>query len=138
MSETRAIVAELDGEYALVRTEEGGCGRCHESGGCGGANISQMLCSNRERRWRVLNPRGAVVGEQVSIRVADGAVRSGATLLYGIPLLAFVAGAIAGGAWLSEPGAIGGAIAGMGIAWVWVARRVRQRHGDPQFQPHII
>ncbi|HNO58842.1 MAG TPA: SoxR reducing system RseC family protein [Accumulibacter sp.] len=137
MSETRAVVTALDGEYALVRTDSGGCGRCHEAGGCGGANISQILCGN-ERVWRVLNTRGARVGEQVSVRVADGAVRASATLLYVVPLTLFLAGALIGASFFAETGAIAGAVAGIAIAWYRVARQIRQRHDDPRFQPHIV
>lgn len=137
MSETRAVVTALDGEYALVRTDSGGCGRCHEAGGCGGANISQILCGN-ERVWRVLNTRGARVGEHVSVRVADGAVRASATLLYVVPLTLFLAGALIGASFFAETGAIAGAVAGIAIAWYRVARQIRQRHDDPRFQPHIV
>lgn len=137
MSETRAVVTALDGEYALVRTDAGGCGRCHEAGGCGGANISQMLCSN-ERVWRVLNARGAVVGEQVSVRVSTGAVSSGATLLYVLPLLFFLAGAVIGAGLFAETGAIAGALIGIACAWYGVARQLRRRRDDPRFQPHIV
>lgn len=137
MSETRATVIGVDGDYALVQTEGGGCGRCHEAGGCGGANISQMFCG-QERSWRVLNPRGAVVGEKVSVAVADGALRSGATLIYVVPLLFLILGAALGSFILAEAGSVAGAVAGLVGAWLWVARRIRQRHCDPQFQPHIL
>lgn len=137
MSETRATVIGVDGDYALVRTESGGCGRCHEAGGCGGANIGQMFCG-QERAWRVLNPRGAAVGEMVSVAVADGAVRSGATLIYIVPLLFLIAGAVLGSFVLAEAGSVAGAVGGLVGAWLWVSRRIRQRHCDPQFQPHIL
>lgn len=137
MSETQATVTAVDGDYAYVRTDGGGCGRCHEKGGCGGANISQMLCS-KERSWRVLNPRGAVVGERVRVVVADGALRAGATLLYVVPLACFIGGAMLGALSFGEAGAIGGGLLGLLVAWRHVSRRLRQRHCDPQFQPHIL
>lgn len=138
MSETKAIVTALDGDYALVRTDDGGCGRCHEKGGCGGANISQMFCGSKERTWRVLNRRRAAVGETVSVRVADGALSAGATLLYLLPLLMLIAGAVIGSHFFAEAGGIGGGLAGLAGAWFWVARRLRARQDDPRFQPHIV
>lgn len=138
MSETKAIVAALDGEYALVRTGDGGCGRCHEKGGCGSANISQMFCGDKDRTWRVLNRRGAVVGETVTVRVAEGALSAGVTLLYLLPLLLLVAGAIIGAHVAGEAGGIGGGLAGLAAAWLWVARRLKARQGDPRFQPYIV
>jgi len=137
MNETRAVVIAIDGDYALVRTDSGGCGRCHESGGCGGANISQMFCGS-ERSWRVLNPRRAKVGETVTVAVAAGAVRSGVSLLYGLPLLGLIGGAMFGAALEPVWGGIAGAAAGLLAAWGGVARVLRRRHCDPRFQPHIL
>lgn len=137
MSETRGIVTAIDGDYALVRTEDTGCGRCHESGGCGGVRVSQMLCTS-PREWRVLNPRGARVGEEVRIAVAAGAVGAGATLLYVQPLLALIAGAIGGSLLFGEAGALAGAALGLLGAWRWVSWRQKQRYCDPHFHPHIV
>lgn len=137
INETQAVVTALDGNYALVRTEAGGCGRCHEAGGCGGANISQMLCNN-ERTWRVLNPHGAKVGELVRVAVADGALSSGAMLIYVLPLSCFIGGALFGVSLFAETGAIVGAGAGLALAWLVVSRRARQRRCDPRFHPHIL
>ena len=39
MNETKGTITALDGDYALVRIADAGCGRCHEPGGCGGVNI---------------------------------------------------------------------------------------------------
>jgi len=137
MSETRGVVTALDGDHAIVRTEETGCGRCHESGGCGGVRVSQMLCAT-PRVWRVLNPRGAAVGDEVRIAVADGAVGASAMLIYVQPLLLLFAAAAAG-FWLGgDPGGVAGAAVGLIGGWRWVAWRQRQRHCDPRFHPHIV
>lgn len=137
MNETSATVIAVDGDYAIVRTENGGCGRCHESGGCGGANISQMFCGN-ERNWRVLNPRRAKIGETVTVAVAEGAVRSGASLLYGMPLFGLIAGAVFGATLEPAWGGIAGGALGLAAAWIGVVRTLRRRHCDPRFQPHIV
>lgn len=138
MSETRGIVTAIDGDYAMVETtEEKGCGRCNESGGCGGVRVSQMLCST-PRRWRVLNPRGAVVGEAVRIAVADGAIGASVLLIYVQPLLLLLVGAAAGSAAVGEVGAIAGAVAGLVAGWRWVAWQQKRRQADPRFHPHIV
>ncbi len=137
MTQAKGTVTALDGDYALVRTEDGGCGRCHEEGGCQGANIGRMFCGT-EKSWRVLNPRGAKVGEQVSVAVADGAVNAGATLIYVWPLLFFVGGAMLGSVLSGEPGAIAGGAAGLALAWYFVRRAVQRRRQDARFQPYIV
>lgn len=137
MSETRGIVTALDGDYAVVKTEDTGCGRCHETGGCGGVRVSQMLCTS-PREWRVLNPRHASVGEEVRIAVSDGAVGASATLIYVQPLLLLLGCAVVGSLLAGEPGAIAGGVAGLLGAWRWVAWRQKQRHCDPRFHPHIV
>lgn len=137
MSEAKGVVTAIDGDYAIVETEEGGCGRCHESGGCGGVRVSQMLCAT-PRVWRVLNPRGAAIGEEVRIAVAEGAVGASAALIYVQPLLLLLACSLVG-SWLAdERGAIAGAGLGLLLAWRWIAWRQRRRHCDPRFHPHIV
>lgn len=138
MSEARGVVSAIDGEYAIVRTDEaGGCGRCHEQGGCGGANVGRMFC-RPPSSWRVLNSRGAIVGEHVRVVVADGAVGASAALVYMLPLALLIAGAALGTALVSEGGGILGGTLGLVAAWRWAARRQKRRDCDPRFQPHIV
>lgn len=137
MTETTGTVSAIEGDYAIVKTGEGGCGRCHEKGGCGGANIGQMFCA-APKTWRVLNPRGAAVGEQVRIAVGDGAVSSAAMLIYLLPLLLLVGGALLGTVLAAELGGIAGAVSGLVLAWRWVVYRQKQRYCDPNFHPHIL
>lgn len=137
MSETSAIVTAIDGDHAVVRTEEERCGRCHEQGGCGGANIGRMLCA-APKQWRVLNPRGAAVGERVRIAIADGAIRSSALLIYILPLGLLIAGAVLGSFLGDEPGAIAGSLLGLLVAWRVIVYRQAKRACDPRFHPHIL
>ncbi|MCP5269080.1 MAG: SoxR reducing system RseC family protein [Zoogloeaceae bacterium] len=137
MSETKATVSALDGEYALVRTGDGGCGRCNEPGGCGGVNVTQMFCS-QPREWRVLNPRGAKVGEEVRVAIADGALTATALTLYVLPLALLFVGAILGAVLFSELGGILGALSGLILAWRWVVHQQKKRHCDSRFHPHIV
>lgn len=137
MSEAKGIVTAIDGEYAIVRTDEGGCGRCHEKGGCGGVSVGRMFCSTPQT-WRVLNPRKAGVGERVSIAVDEGAVSASALLIYVLPLLLLIGGAVLGAALFADSGGIFGGIAGLLIAWRWVAHYQKRRHCDSRFHPHIV
>ena len=129
-------VASLDGEYALIRMEESGCGRCREVGGCGGNNLAKLLCST-PRTFRVPNPERRSVGERVRVRVGEGSVRRSALAAYAFPWLALLLGALAGSAAAGEAGAIGGAIVGLLVGWLGLRRAQRRDAADPRCQPSI-
>lgn len=129
-------IAAVDGDDALVRMDEGGCGRCREPGGCGGNNVASLLCAT-PRTFRVPNPDGRAVGERVRVRVLAGSVSRSALYAYAFPLLALLVGALAGSALAGEAGAIGGAIAGLLVGWLGLRRAQRRHTGDCRFQPSI-
>jgi sigma-E factor negative regulatory protein RseC len=136
MNETQATVVATEGGYARVRPETGGCGRCHEQGGCGGQNLAQMFCST-PREFRVLNPRGAVVGERVTVVVGSGALQRGATRGYVVPLLGLMVGAVAGDTLGGEPTAIAGALAGLALGWYLGPWRRNRQLAIDDGEPHI-
>jgi len=136
MTDAPGNITALDGEYAIVRMDETGCGRCHEEGGCGGNNLGKMLCS-APRTFRVLNPKRANVGDRVVISIAEGAVRHSAILVYGLPLLALFLGAFGGFALAGEVGAILGATSGLILAWLGLRYAHRSASSDQRFQPYI-
>jgi len=136
MIDAPGTVTALDGEYAVVRMDETGCGRCHEPGGCGGQNIGKMFCS-APRVFRVLNPKKATIGARVMIAIAEGAVRRSAAFAYGLPLLALFSGVFIGSTIAGEPGAIVGAISGLVLAWMGLHFVNRLHSPDQRFQPYI-
>jgi sigma-E factor negative regulatory protein RseC len=133
----RAIVRALEGDQALVETEEGGCGRCHEQGGCGGQNLSRAFCSG-PRRHRVENRVGAAVGERVTVAIQPGSVRRSANLAYVLPLASVLCGALAGMVIGGEPWAIAGALGGLALAVGYVRHRTGIASGFSAGNPHII
>lgn len=136
MIDAQGTITAVDGDYAIVRMDETGCGRCHEDGGCGGNNLGQMFCST-PRTFRVLNPGKASVGDSVRVAIADGAVRHSAVYAYGFPLLALFAGAIGGTVVAGEPGAIVGAFGSLLGAWFLLRRGQLRSKPDQRFQPYI-
>lgn len=133
----RATVTAVVGEEAMVQVKQGGCGRCHEKGGCGGQQLTQMFCG-APKMYRVDNPLGAVVGDEVEIAIAPGSVRKTANLAYGLPLLACIAAAVAGTALAGDPGGIAGAVGGLSLAWWWVRRRAQSALGKSSARPYIL
>ena len=132
-----AIVRSLDGGDALVEVEQGGCGRCHEKGGCGGQQLTQMFCSG-PRTYRVANQLGAAAGERVTIAVAAGSVRRTANLAYGLPLTTTIAGALLGTWQAGDLGGIAGAAGGLALAFAGVRFLAGRGAGNPVSRPHIV
>lgn len=136
-STVRATVIEISGPQARVGVAHGGCGRCHEEGGCGGQQLTQMFCGTPKTFW-VANSVGAEVGEQVEVTIAPGAVRKTANLAYGLPLLATLAGAVAGARLGGDLMAMAGALGGLVAAAIFVRRHSYRAIGNPADQPHIV
>ncbi|MCK6383570.1 MAG: SoxR reducing system RseC family protein [Rhodocyclaceae bacterium] len=94
--EQEAIVAGIEGEYAYVQLDVGGgCGRCHETGGCQSGILGQLFGS-QPRRFRISNRIGAKPGDRVLVRVADGVPLRVAMLTYLLPALFLLFGAATG------------------------------------------
>lgn len=137
MSTIRAIVRAVDGDQALVEVESGGCGRCHEEGGCGGQNLTQMFCSG-PKTYRVENSAGAEVGDHVTVAVTAGSVRRTANFAYGLPLLATIAGATLGMALAGDVGAMAGAACCLALSFFYIGFRSRGNSGNISERPHIV
>ncbi len=133
----RGVVRALDGNDALVEVEQGGCGRCHEEGGCGGQQLTQMFCSG-PKSYHAENTIGAGIGDRVVVAIAPGSVRRTANLAYGIPLLGAIGGALAGMAFEGDAGAMLGALAGLVIAFAHIRRRTKRGTGTAEARPHIV
>lgn len=136
MTDAKGTISAVDGDTAVVVMDETGCGRCHEEGGCGGHNLGKMLCSS-PRSFRVSNPGGAAVGDRVTIVVAAGAVRRSALLVYVVPLLTLLLGALGGSALAGEIGAIVGAVGGLLGAWLVLRCTQARCVSGRDFRPYI-
>lgn len=122
---------------ALVEVEQGGCGRCHEEGGCGGQQLTQMFCSS-PKTYRVKNSVGAAIGDRVRVGIAPGSVRKTANLAYILPLTVAFAGAALGTILSGDAGGILGAIFGLVAAFAYIRFRMRSEVGSPAERPYII
>lgn len=120
MMDQEAIVARVEGNHAYVEVggAGAGCGRCHEAGGCQSSILGRLFRS-KPRLFRIANPAGAVPGELVIVRVCEGAALRAALLVYALPVLFLLLGAVAGtvmaGAGNDDAAAAWGALAGFAI-----------------------
>lgn len=136
-SEVRAVIRALEGDVALVEVQGGGCGRCHEEGGCGGHHLTQALCS-APKTYRVANPAGLKVGDEVTLGIASRAVWIGASFAYALPVLVLLAGAMIGAFIHDNGGAILGGVIGLFTAWLILRWKVRHGLENSDFQPQIV
>jgi sigma-E factor negative regulatory protein RseC len=136
-STIKAVVRALHGSEAEVEIEAGGCGRCHEKGGCGGQQLTQMFCSS-PRTYRVDNAFGAIIGDRVTVAIAAGSVRRTANLAYGVPLASGIVGALLGTPLGGDLGAIVGAAVGLVLALFYVRSRSQESAGNFKERPYII
>lgn len=133
----RGVVRALDGSDALVTVEQGGCGRCHEEGGCGGHQLTQMFCSG-PKSYKAQNAVGAAIGDHVLVATAPGSIRQTANIAYVVPLLGAIGGALAGNMFRGDAGAVIGAIAGLFIAFGYVRYVAQKASGTAAVRPYII
>ena len=102
MIRTRAVVIRLEGRDALVESAQGGgCGNCDSENGCGSGKLAQFFCSE-PRRFRVRNDANAQVGTLVEVTLADGVLLRSALLMYILPLVLLVLGAVLGMQWAHD------------------------------------
>lgn len=136
-STIRAVVRAVNGDQAVVEVEHGGCGRCHEKGGCGGQHLTQMFSSG-PRTYYVDNRAGASIGERVTVAIAADSVRRTANLAYGVPLVATLIGAALGTQVGGDLGAMFGAGIGLLFSVFYVRFRSPDHSGNFPDRPYII
>ena len=136
MLETRAIVVKIEGQHALVQSNQGnGCDQCNGKG-CGTGKLSGLFC-NKPRHFQVDNQINAGVGDEVIVSVAEGAVLRGIGLVYLLPLLLLVIGAGIGSALTTQlaqrdgyaaAGSLIGLVGGFALSKWIVSRQARQQN----------
>lgn len=131
MNEIDAIVVRLEGDYVWVRAAGPGpaCGACAQKEGCSSAGLESLLnapssSSRKQQLLRLPNVIHAAAGDNVVIRTPDGMVLRAVWLVYGIPLLlglggAMVAAAVWGDGWAS----LSGLLIGLAGGFLMVKRR---------------
>lgn len=131
------MVRALEGSEAWVEVRQGGCGRCHEEGGCGGHHLTQIFCSS-PKNYRVLNADGVSVGDEVTIGVPARTLVASANLAYVLPLAMAIGGALLGMSLSGDGGAMLGGGFGLLLAWGIVRREMQRKSGNWDFQPKIL
>ncbi|NOU01087.1 MAG: SoxR reducing system RseC family protein [Gallionella sp.] len=140
MLETRARIIKIEGEKALIQAESGlGCEQC-KGKGCGSSKLGQLFCST-PRQFKVENTIHAKLGDDVIVAVDEGVVLRGIGLVYVLPLLLMLVGALLGSVWANDAEqqdgyAVIGAILGL-LAGFVLAKRISARLNQGYFQPYL-
>jgi sigma-E factor negative regulatory protein RseC len=119
--QAEGIVVRCEAGSAHVKVRRsGGCGRCHEVGGCGGVSADDASC----QEYLVGNALGANLGDRVLIEVPEGVALRAASLAYLLPLAGVLLGAfIAFLAWHSDLASALGALFGLTASYLWIRSR---------------
>jgi sigma-E factor negative regulatory protein RseC len=133
-----SLVGSADGVRAIVAVDGAqACPRCAAGKGCG-AGIFSAADSERQVEASVPEGLGPRVGDIVEISLAPNNLLRAALIVYGIPMLGALVGAvIAYAASLGDAGAAAAALLGLGFGLVVSRWRVRQASCLRRFTPSI-
>lgn len=138
------VILDVDGDYAWVETQRRStCQSCEANAACGSGVLSRVLGARRSK-VRVRNTLGGKVGDQVVLGLNQNAMARGAQLVYGVPLLMMIVGAVAG----TELGrlvdrlnpdlvAVTFAVAGL-VLGINAMKRYSTRLGPGFFEPEML
>ncbi|MDI9246125.1 SoxR reducing system RseC family protein [Marinobacter sp. CHS3-4] len=131
-------VIAVTGDQVWVRTiRSSACESCSARSGCG-QRVLASASNGRANQILVTNHLGAQVGDEVAVAIEESALLTASLLVYAVPLLLMVLGAVVGQQWLpaQDMGAIIGALAGLGGGFA-LARRIQSRPGH-RYEPTLI
>jgi|AntRauTorckE6833_2_1112554.scaffolds.fasta_scaffold04426_3 sigma-E factor negative regulatory protein RseC len=131
-------VIALKGDRAWVRTiRASACESCSARNGCG-QKLLASASSGRANQILVSNHLEAKVGDDVTVAIDESALLAASLLVYALPLLSLVLGAVAGQQWLpaQDAGAIAGALAGLVAGFC--ATRFIQSRSPRGYEPTLV
>ena len=96
MIEERARVVAVDGDSVLLQTQrQTSCGSCEVKSGCG-TSVLAGIVGQKITQLKLPNTLGAKPGDEVLLGMSENALVTGSLLVYVIPLLMLLLGALAG------------------------------------------
>lgn len=125
-------VMNVQNNRAVVSVKRsGGCGRCHEAGGCGGGESS---CE----QYSLNNPANAVPGQRVEIDLPEGGAFKAAFVAYMLPVIGMLLAVLAGKFLLWSDIALFGACLAGGALGLWVGKTALLRGWLVVAAPRIV
>ncbi len=131
IEEQARVIAVSDDLAEVVTTRHTACGSCAAKSGCGTSLLAAWF-PQRQLTFRLQNRLDARVGDTVIVGLNEGMLQRSSLLLYGLPLIGLLAGAIVGeqlAVALLRPSELGGVLGGLSglTAALWIVRRESER-----------
>lgn len=138
MIEQEARVVGIEGDDAVVAIQrQSACGGCSAKSGCG-TSVVASLFPGRQQTLHLHNSQHAQVGDRILVGLPESALQRASLLLYGVPLVLLLAGAVVGQSWGgTEPLAILGGLSGVALGLL-VARHLTRHAGNGPMQPVML
>lgn len=137
ITESGKVIA-IDGDRVWVQTiRNSACQSCAARHGCGQRALASAT-GGRANQIRVSNRLNAQVGDEVMLAIDEAALLRASLLVYAVPLLLLVVGAVVGHqvSGGQDVAAMFGAVAGLGVGLV-LARRA-QRTSAERYEPCMV
>ncbi|MBL4799273.1 MAG: SoxR reducing system RseC family protein [Oleispira sp.] len=137
MIEEQVIVTSLDvGGVWVEGVQQSACGSCSAKAGCGKHTMSQL--GRKVSLWLSKDDSSGndlTIGQQVIVGLPEGAILRSTLVLYGIPLMFLLAGAIVGHTLAGELASILLSIFSMLLGFKLARNRAEnnKRHWQPKF-----
>ena len=144
MIEEKAVVISVEGEHVLLQTQRrSSCQSCSVKQGCGTSVLAKVV-GQRSSQILVENILNAGIGDEVVLGINDNALVKGSLLIYALPLILLLAGALIGELWAQAYGfnaELMSIIAGVGgfIFSIFLIRfgLLKTKFHD-EIQPHML
>ena len=144
MIEEHARVVAVQGDTALLQTQrQSSCGSCEVKSGCG-TSVLAGIVGQKITQLKVRNTLNARPGDEVVLGMEEHALVTGSLLVYGVPLLMLLLGALMGEAMASQLGmnadllpVVGGAT-GFVLAFILVRGVLRRTAVGLQMNPVML
>jgi len=144
MIEQHAIIlaVETPAESPAIATIEvvrkTACGLCGKTRGCGNAFWGKLF-GHKNSSLQVRNDIDAKVGQSVIVGIDEKAFMKSALLLYLVPLVTLLIGAIlASQVSPADISAMLGAVVGLVLGFLWVKAHIAGRDYNQNYQPKIL
>lgn len=141
MIEEKASVVSVEGDRIWVQTQRKSvCGACSARKGCGTASLEQLF-GKRRTQMMVSSELPVSTGDEVMLGIEEATLLRGSLLLYGLPLLFMLIGAMLIQSLVPSIGelpVIAGAISGLLLGLFLVAGYAKKLRHDPRYHPTIL
>ena len=140
MIEQEGTVVAEHGDSVWVRIEpQAGCSQCREGGGCGQRSMARLR-GGHNQPVLLTNTVGARVGDGVTLAVAPDALLRASLMMYCLPLLGLMTGAVLADQLLSAGDGltVASGLGGLGLGFVAARWLSRKPATQARMEPHLL